>query len=256
MQRIFERLPGADFIPWLAPLGRSVRLFFTALSPSSFRSWSWSEFRAYCGWMGPQAFHFVTLSAVLISLALTIQTVVELHKYNAQDLSGAAIAIGLLRELGPLTISTAWCVRVACRMSEEVRRHQLQWREDWPSAGRYVLPRYLAALSMSVPSGAYGLAVGFITGALFAPLIGVSSTSDFLESARQAIQDKDLAIYFIKLILVNPTIGVFAGIAAGMAARDDAEPVAANAATATFLGCFLFNLAVTAVMYLHGEANL
>lgn len=256
MQRIFERLPGADFIPWLAPLGRSVRLFFATFGPSSFRGWSWSEFRSNCSWMGPQAFHFVTLSAVMVSLALTIQTVIELHKFNAQDISGAAIAIGLLREIGPLTISTAWCVRVACRLSEEVKRHHLQWHNDWKLAGTYVLPRYLAALSMSVPSGAYGLAVGFITGALFAPLIGVSSASDFLESARQAIQDKDLAIYFIKLILVNPTIGVFAGVAAGMAARDDAEPVAANAATATFLGCFVFNLAVTAVMYLHGDSNL
>ncbi len=253
MQKIIERLPGADLIPWLAPLGRSVRLFIATFSLTSFRSWSWQEYRAYCQWMGPQAFHFVTLSAVVVSIALTIQTVVELHKYNAQDLSGAAIAIGLLREIGPLTISIAWCVRVAARLSDEMKQHHLRWHDDWQWAGSYVLPRYLAALTMSIPSGAYGLAVGFLTGALFAPLIGVSSTTDFLESARAAIQNKDLAIYFIKLILVNPTIGVFAGIAAGMAARDDAEPVAANAVTATFLGCFAFNLAVTAVMYLYGE---
>jgi hypothetical protein len=105
---------------------------------------------------------------------------------------------------------------------------------------------------MAVPLGAYGLAIGFVTAALVAPLLGVSSTSDFLESARQGIQDKDLVVYFIKLNLVNPTIGVFAGCAAGWYGRGNmAIPVGANAVTATFIAGYMANLLITYAAYLH-----
>ena len=109
---------------------------------------------------------------------------------------------------------------------------------------------------MSIPLGAYGLLFGFLTGAFFAPLLGVTSTADFLESARLMITDKDIAVYFIKLVLVNPSVGVFAFAFCGMASKGRSEPVAANAVLATLLGCFAFNLFVTVAAYLQGEPNL
>lgn len=239
----------SSIVHWVEPLGSSVRLFSGAFTFEAFKNLSWREFTSYCRWMGQKGFHLVAVSAVFISIALTIQTVVELQKYNAEDLSGAVISIGLLRELGPLTVSLAWCARVAALLSEEARNYRYK-NSARNFAADFVLPRYLAALTMSVPLGGYGLAIGFITGALFAPLIGVNSTNDFLESARTGIQDKDLVVYFIKLIFVNPTIGVFAGCAAGFAAEDPDAPVAANAVTATFLAGYIANLAVTTVAYL------
>ncbi len=170
-------IPGSDIARWLAPFGLSVRLFFSCLSWSAIRQVRRDEFQTFCNWLGKRSFHFVALSAVFVSIALTIQSVVELQKYRAEDISGAVIAIGLLREFGPLTVSLAWCARVAALVSDEARLYGYDNVGDF--ARDFVCPRYLAALSMSIPLGAYGLVFGFVTAALVAPLLGVSSTNDF-----------------------------------------------------------------------------
>ncbi len=132
---------------------------------------------------------------------------------------------------------------------------------DQQFAASFVAPRYLAALAMSVPLGGYGLVIGFTTGALVTPLLTLSTTGQFLQSALETIQVKDLAVYFIKLILVNPTIAIFAGCAAGRIAAassrisDIESPgsipsVAARAVTALFICAFAGNLLVSLIFYL------
>lgn len=256
MNTSIKRIPGLDIIEWMSPVGASVRLMFGLLSFEAFKNLDWAEMRKHCQWMGLQSFHFVSLSAALVAVALTIETVVELQKFQAQDLSGAAISVGLLREIGPLTISAGWCTMVAARIAEEAKALYTEYGSDRDFSRGFILPRYICALAMSIPLGAYGLLFGFLTGAFFAPLIGVTSTADFLESARLMIHDKDIAVYFIKLVLVNPSVGVFAGAICGMASKGRSEPVAANAVLATLLGCFALNLFVTVAVYLQGEPNL
>lgn len=251
-----SRIPGSDIIDWLSPVGTSMRLIAYSFNFQSLRSLTFRNLRPHCLWMGLQSFHFVSLSAAMVSICLTIQCVIELQRYQAQDLAGAVISIGLLREIGPLTISMAWCAMVAARVSEDAKQHYASYYSDSAFASDFVLPRYVAAIAMSIPLSAYGLLFGFLTGALFAPLIGVNSTTDFLNSAREAIKDRDLFVYFIKLALVNPSVAVFAGSVAGMRAKDASQPVAADAVFATFLTCFGLNLAVTTAAYLTGEPTL
>ncbi len=242
---------GAELIYWFAPFGLASRSFVRCFSITGLRDLHWQEFRAYCHWLGQESLHFVVLSAVFVSIALTIQCVIELKKYGAEDLAGAVISLGLLRELGPMTVSTAWCARVSAFISEEV----LLYKEQYLSAevpSSFILTRYLAAVAMSIPLSGYGLVAGFVTAALIAPLLGCSSVSDFLEPARLSIDNKDLVVYFAKLIFVNPTIGVFLGIASGLA-TNDVRHAASNAVTGTFIGCFILNLAVSAFAYLTGE---
>lgn len=245
VQSLLSRLPITDVIPWLVPVGLSVRLFGMSLTPRAFAELSWREVRGYARWMGIGSFHFVAFSAIVIAIALTLQCVNELKKYQAEDLAGAAIAIGLLRELGPLTISIAWCARVTALVSEEARSMKAHYSSEREFAEGFVLPRFLAALIASVPLGAYGLLIGFITAGLFGPTIGVSSVTNFVESARAAITDRDIIVYFTKLIAINPTIAIFAGCACGLLAQRSDEPVAANAVTATFLACLMLNLAIS-----------
>lgn len=251
-----QKIPGANIVEWLTPIGTTVRLILGLLNFNSFRSVTKSQLREHCLWMGIQSFHFVSLSAAVVSICLTIQCVIELQRYQAQDLAGAVISIGLLREIGPLTISMAWCAMVAARVSEDARRHYGQYHSDQSFANDFVMPRYVSAIAMSIPLSAYGLLFGFLTGALFAPLIGVNSTTDFLDSAREAIKDRDLVVYFVKLAFVNPSVAIFAGTVAGMRAKDVSQPVAADAVCATFLTCFSLNLAVTTAAYLTGEPTV
>ncbi len=255
MQKGFEERRGGNLLSWLSPLGQATRLFCLSLSYDSWRTFSWRDFKRYCGWLGPRSFHFIALAGVAISLAMTIECVLELQKYRAQDLAGAVISIGLLRELAPLTLSTAWCASVAALIAGECKWYRWQYQDDGELAASFVLPRYLAALCMSLPLSGYGLIIGFVTGALFAPLLGVTSINDFFEAARQATHDTDIIVFFIKLVAVNPTVGVFAGCAAGMAATSTKDPVEAKAVVATALACYLINLGITAVFYLVGGSS-
>ncbi len=248
-QLSLQDFPGLDFLAWFSPLGRASRLFAASLSPAAFSSLSWQELRAQCLWMGEKSFHLIALAAVFIGVALTIQCVNELQTYNAEDLSGAVISIGLLRELGPLTVSLAWCARVAARVSEEAQH--FSGRSDDYFAAMFILPRYLAALFIAVPLAAYGLVIGFVTAALVAPMLGVGSTADFLQSAKDGIGNKDLVVYFIKVILVNPTIAIFAACAAARLSKPSSMAVAANAVTATFICGYIANLAVTIAAFVH-----
>lgn len=248
------RFPGQDVVTWLAPVGTAVRLFVSSFTPSAFAGLSWREMRTYCIWLGPRSFHLVAIAALVVSMALTTQCVIELRRYQAEDLTGATITIGLLRELGAITVSVAWCAMVSALIAEEAKASRDRWSTQRDFAKYFILPRYLCVLMMALPLSAYGLAIGFITAALFGQSIGGSPITDFMESARQAIRDKDLVVYFVKLGLVNPTLGVFAGCAAGLAARHRDTPVAPQAMTATFISCLAMNLAVTAMAYLSGEA--
>jgi ABC-type transporter Mla maintaining outer membrane lipid asymmetry permease subunit MlaE len=54
---------------------------------------------------GEGSIPLVILSAAFISMALTSQAVLELQRFGAEDLARPLIAVGLLRELGPLTVS-------------------------------------------------------------------------------------------------------------------------------------------------------
>jgi phospholipid/cholesterol/gamma-HCH transport system permease protein len=248
MQRLAVRKQKNDvLLRWLAPFGQGVKLAGHVFSPGNLKEFEFEEFRSNLRWMGIESLPLVGLSAMFVSLALTIQTVIEMQKFSAQDMSGAVISIGLLRELGPLTVSVAWCARVTARLSNEARDFTGGSAEF---AHLFVLPKYLAALCMAMPLGAYGLVIGFLTSALFAPYLGVSSTVDYLEAARHSIREKDLFVYFTKLILVNPTIGVFAGCVFGRYAKGGRAAVCSNAVTAMFITAMFANLLFTYAVYM------
>lgn len=158
------RLPGAEIIDWLSPVGESVKLIIGAFSWQSFKNLSWREIRNHCRWMGLESFFLVALAAVGVAIALLIQCVIELHKYRLHDLAGAVISIGLLREIGPLTVGLAWCGRIGARISDEAHAY-IANNSEQDFAHKFILPRYIAALMMAIPLAAYGLVIGFLTAA-------------------------------------------------------------------------------------------
>lgn len=191
----------------------------------------------------------VVTSSVVVSLALCTHTVLELRNFNAQSFSGALIAVGMLRELGGLTVSSVWCLRSAAYLAEETAFLLQSGRAELN--GGFFLVRYAAALVAALPLSAYGMMAGIFAAALYAPMLGVGSTADFLESARQAVSYRDIVVYFFKLVLVNPTIALMASIAIGAVHAGRAEQAATRAVLATAAGIYIVNLLITLAVYLH-----
>lgn len=232
---------------WLSSLGLFVRLSCSTFSVASFAKLKQNEIRFHCQWMGESAVPLIAISAVFISVALTAQVVMELQRFGAQDLAGPMIALGLLRELGPLTVSILWCSRIAAFIAAEA--HNLDFSEaDY--ASKFMLPRYIAALYSGIPLSVLGLVLGFIAAALYAPILGVSSAADFVEGARPMIKNKDVVVFFVKLLLVNPTIAVFVSAFVGRSQHSTPAFVVANAVTATVIVLVIANYAVSFAFYM------
>ncbi len=239
----------------LSNFGIAVKLFIISFSPGSWHSarHAGRVFRKYALWMGIYSFALVGLAAMSIGCALTLESVTELKTFGAEKLSGALISLGLMREMGPLTVSLAWCVRVSALISEETKYFRADFKSDKEFAQNYILPRYGTTMLMATCMGAYGLLIGFATATLVSPFFGVTSMLDFLDSARDTIKFKDIVVYFIKLIAVNPTIGFFMGITAGLNSyRHNSQP-APEAITMTFLYGYLANLMVTIAAFYRGQ---
>ena len=228
--------------------GRLIRLMVRSLSVPSVRALDREKFRFYFWMLGMRSFPLIAISSILVSLALTTQTVLEALAFNFQDLSGPALAIGLLRELAGLTVGLAWAARGSAFLTDHAFRYHM--RADDAVSHQFITPAYLAAIASAIPLSGYGLVIGFGTAALFAPFLGVSSTSDFLESARQQIVDKDITVYFLKLVIVNPTVMMMATLLVLLNARDRQRTAFAWVISYTCIGQFLANLAVTWAWYM------
>jgi phospholipid/cholesterol/gamma-HCH transport system permease protein len=235
---------------WLPAFGWTARQFVASFSPTAWRNLRAEDIATQFRWMGPGSLPLITFSAVFIALALTTQATLELDKYQAQDMAGPLIAIGLLRELGPLTCSMAWCAQVAvCLCGETAEVCQSGGGEN-DFGTTFILPRYLAALAAGLGLSAFGLVIGFTAAAAYAPLIGVSSSADFLETARLSIQDKDICVYFVKLVLINPTLAFLVGCSCGRSAAANTPLSLAKTVAALFIFGAIVNYLVSALTYL------
>jgi phospholipid/cholesterol/gamma-HCH transport system permease protein len=249
MQTVQELLRRDILLDWLAPLGRSVRLAGGLIWPAGVQI-TWLDFKNQCRWMGLESVPLVTLSAIFIGIALTLSTVMELQRYGITDMSGTVITPLLLRELGPLTVSIAWCARVAARLANEAQNFDTNGN-DAEFARNFMLVRLLAGYFVALPLSAYGLVIGYIASAAFAPSLGVSSMSDFMESSREVVTNRDLTVYFVKLLLINPTIAIFCGSLFGrIATKEDGFTAPSRAVTAVFLAGYLANAAFSLAVYM------
>lgn len=186
----------------------------------------------------------VALQAACVSLALLVQVVLELDLFRAQSLSGPVIVVGLLRELGPLTVGLSWMSVVAAFISQEQQAlRQTGWTQ-------FLLVRYVAAIIVTCPLIAIGTAIGFLTAALAAPLLGVTSTADFVERSRQSIASKDVMSFLFKLFLVNPMLAVVSGTLVAARSNSSASHLAARAVMLAIVAGSFFNWLVTALFYL------
>lgn len=247
MQRVRTDNEPASSYGWLSSTGAAIRLFLSALSRRSFSQFSSEEFHYHLRWLALGGLALITWTAIFIACALATQTVLELRRFGAEDLAGAAIAIGLLRELGPLTVSLAWCARTAAFVSCS-KREQFQYADQ---ANNGLLPLICAIYVSGALLSVYGLVIGFVAAALYAPFLGVSSSTDFLEAARSQISNKDVCIYFLKLNAANPTAAILAACAAASERNLTLPFIAASAVGTTFILGTFFNLVITLIAYLN-----
>jgi ABC-type transporter Mla maintaining outer membrane lipid asymmetry permease subunit MlaE len=222
----------------LAPLGQIGLVLAAAFNPDSYRHYNWRDYIESCRLMGPASFPIVSLSAVFVGSALTLQTVLESQRFGVEHFSGAFIAIGLLRELGPLTVGISWAGRVAAIVAEDARRVG-EVSDDAEFASSFILPRLAAAWTISVPLDTYGLIIGFTAATVTAAIFGGISPNDFLESARVAITNKDVWVFYGKLSGIVPPVTILTTAVYLSMEREHKERIVSRAITAAMIACYI-----------------
>lgn len=171
--------------------------------------------------IGAQAFLLVATGGLFIGIILAIEAGHHLETFGAKTLIGRTIALGMIRELGPIITGLLLAARTGAKNTSELGAMQLSEQIDALRAfgtnpiDRLVVPRTLAALVMFLPLTLIADATGIFGGMIISQLNFNIDISYFWNSAIRSLLLKDLFVGFSKPFFFSffiTTISCYLGI--------------------------------------------
>ncbi|MGA1614857.1 MAG: MlaE family ABC transporter permease, partial [Lutimaribacter sp.] len=186
---------GAAVLGALAAVGRVVIFALNTVSHLLRPPFYWREFLAALVQIGWLSLPVVGLTALFTGGALALQIYAGGSRFNAEAVVPSIVAIGMVRELGPVLGGLMVAARVASSIAAEIGTMKVTEQIDAlvtlsTDPMKYLtLPRVLAA-TVSVPllvavGDAIGIMGGYMVGTTrlgFNPAVYLQNTADFLET--------------------------------------------------------------------------
>jgi len=186
---------GAAVLGALAAVGRMVIFALNTVSHLLRPPFYWREFLAALVQIGWLSLPVVGLTALFTGGALALQIYAGGSRFNAEAVVPSIVAIGMVRELGPVLGGLMVAARVASSIAAEIGTMKVTEQIDAlvtlsTDPMKYLtLPRVLAA-TVSVPllvavGDAIGIMGGYMVGTTrlgFNPAVYLQNTADFLET--------------------------------------------------------------------------
>ena len=186
---------GAAVLGALAAVGRVVIFALNTISHLLRPPFYWREFLAALVQIGWLSLPVVGLTALFTGGALALQIYAGGSRFNAEAVVPSIVAIGMVRELGPVLGGLMVAARVASSIAAEIGTMKVTEQIDAlvtlsTDPMKYLtLPRVLAA-TVSVPllvavGDAIGIMGGYMVGTTrlgFNPAVYLQNTADFLET--------------------------------------------------------------------------
>ena len=157
-------------------------------------------------WIGAKAFRLVSLGGLFVGIILAIETGHQLDLFGAKTLVGRTVALGMVRELGPVITGLLLAARTGAKNASEIGAMQLSEQIDALRAfgtspiQKLLFPRTLAALVMFLPLTLIADTVGIIGGMIVTKLSLGVDTSFFWQSVVNSLKLKDIVVGFSKPI--------------------------------------------------------
>ena len=201
------------------------------------------------GWL---SLPVVGLTSLFTGGALVMQIYAGGARFNAEAVVPQIVAIGMVRELGPVLVGLMVAARVTAAISAEIATMKVTEQIDGlitlstdpvprGLAGILVVPLLVAVGDIIGIMGGYGVATGSLG---FSPAAYLRNTVNFLEPL-------DIASSLIKgtaFGLIATTMGCYFGINAGRGARGVGRATK-SAVEATAVLILAANFALTAVIF-------
>ena len=219
---------GARVLALIAAIGRFTLFTLTALARIPSRPFYGREIRAAFFNVGYFSLPVVGLTALFTGGALALQIYAGGARFNAEAVVPQIVAIGMVRELGPVLVGLMIAARVTSSIAAEIATMKVTEQIDALTTlstdpmAYLVAPRVLAGL-VTVPilvgvGDAIGIFGGYLvgTGRLgFSELTYLKNTADFLE-IRDIVSSlaKGCAFGFIATVM-----GCYYGMNAGRGAQ-------------------------------------
>lgn len=199
----------------------------------------------------------VVITQGFIGLAMSTQLAKEFADLGAQMFIGGFISLATVRELGPVITAIVVAGRAGASISAEIGSMKATEQIEALSVFginpvRYLIVPRLIAASLAAPLLTIISTLVSIFAGMFLSHITVGiSYSEYLNSARQFVMDRDVFIMMFKAMVFGGAIAIIA-TTTGLEAKNSAESVG-NATTKTvvwsIITIFALNYLITSVFF-------
>lgn len=251
--RIAQEQMDSSMILW----GQVLLIFLRSIKYILMGRIDWTESFRQAYMIGVKSFIVVTVTALFVGFAMSLQISRELVLFGADTAIGGVVSLALIREIGPITAGVIVAGRVGSSVAAELTTMMITEQIDALKVMRIdpvqflVVPRYIASLVMLPVLSVYAMSVGLLAGVYIAQAAANVPPATFLDSVKQTILDRDYTVHFTKS-LINATIIIMFSCAIGLNTRGGAEDVGI-ATTRTIVWTmtmiFVLNYVVTSLTY-------
>ena len=254
---------GLKTINSFAYVGELARLaaqsaYFTFVGP--FRGQRLRPYRVFHQAMavGVEAIPIVSLITFFVGLIMALQSAYELRKFGAMQYVASAVAISILRELGPLLTAIVVIGRSGSAFAAEIGTKKVTEEVDalrtmaFNPIAFLVTPKFLAMLIMMPCLTMWADSMGVLGGSVFGVAGANFTFESYLQATRDAIYLRDLFTGLIKSVLfglVITAVGCREGFSTGAGAEEVGRSTTSAVVTSIAL-VIVVDLVFTTFFYL------
>lgn len=225
----------------------AAAIFFTKACAQIFTRDQMPRILEQLSHIGAKTMAIVSLIGLFTGMVMALQIYYALAKFGAQGMLGNAVALGLIRELGPVMTAIMIIARAGSSMAAEIGILRISEQIDALQTMRidplgYLISPRIAAALVSFPLltalfDVAGIIGGYFTGVM---LLGVNAGM-YLDQIQAGVDTKDIMGGFLKAVIfavMVSTICSFQGYFTHMRAEaHGAKSVSLSTTAAVVLSC-------------------
>jgi phospholipid/cholesterol/gamma-HCH transport system permease protein len=252
----FRTISGLAYIGDLANLaGQSA--YFTFVGPFRGRRLRLQPAFHQAMAIGVEAIPIVSLITFFVGLIMAMQSAYELQRLGAMQLVAEAVAVSILRELGPLLTAIVVIGRSGSAFAAEIGTKKVTEEVDalrtmaFDPVAFLVAPKFLAMLFMMPALAIWADFMGLVGGCVFGVAAANFTVGSYLQATRAAIFPRDVYTGIIKSLIFGMVITAV-GCQEGFSTGADAEEVGRSTTSAVVTSItlvILVDLVFTSLFY-------
>jgi phospholipid/cholesterol/gamma-HCH transport system permease protein len=208
--------------------------------------------------IGVEAIPIVSLITFFVGLIMALQSAYQLRQLGAMQLVAAAVAISILRELGPLLTAIVVIGRSGSAFAAEIGTKKVTEEVDalrtmaFDPVAFLVAPKFLAMLVMMPCLAVWADFMGIVGGCVFGVSAADFTIASYFQATRDSILSRDIYTGLIKSVLfglVITAVGCKEGFSTGAGAEEVGRSTTSAVVTSIAL-VIIVDLVFTTLFYL------